>query len=582
MRTLSCALILTALVALSACDDALSSAASDTQAQSLNLDPGTVVDPGVDDPWPGGDLYCTTTLPLCQMMCDPLTPYPGTQGACCADALRQSTCEEMRIYTGGPDRDGDGIIDRADNCPMHPNPLQENFDGDSRGDACDNCPSTFSADFSDHDADGIGNVCDDDDDNDGILDIHDLCPLLPKPTIPLTSALAHDSDFDQDGQGDLCDEDDDNDGIRDVDDNCDFAPNPLQSDYDLDGVGDACSTLNLTHVLLQRVRHKDPNNPGTLLTDADYIHWDNAGVNHDIQQNIYLTRVSDPPRDKVEHLVFITAGQQGFPLFSNQATDSGLTGQLATYKNNFPITQGSRNTPLSTNRSLLKALMDNIVPGAPRRITTGNTFVGAAFDAWFNYEHTGIAKVNLEEAYYRWLESQFLRQNLRSIFLAGHSRGGCLVSRLAQRFQQDYPEIPLIVQVYDGVCTHTANEFGVQDTFLFLNPQGQGPQWFAYSSDIGLQLAHPQGLPRLNLRMLNIVSGAPVLVPFLNFWIQVHGFTQFFDPATMQDPIPNSSDVVVWYERLWTAADHMGADDATPGIAHYDRVCAELGDVCNN
>ncbi|MBU1221263.1 thrombospondin type 3 repeat-containing protein [Myxococcota bacterium] len=40
------------------------------------------------------------------------------------------------------DRDGDGIVDSLDNCPLTPNPLQENADGDGRGDACDNCPDT--------------------------------------------------------------------------------------------------------------------------------------------------------------------------------------------------------------------------------------------------------------------------------------------------------------------------------------------------------------------------------------------------------------------------------------------------------
>jgi len=40
----------------------------------------------------------------------------------------------------GPDRDGDGIPDDADNCPDKPNPLQEDRDGDGIGDVCDNCP----------------------------------------------------------------------------------------------------------------------------------------------------------------------------------------------------------------------------------------------------------------------------------------------------------------------------------------------------------------------------------------------------------------------------------------------------------
>ncbi|MBF0491776.1 MAG: thrombospondin type 3 repeat-containing protein [Deltaproteobacteria bacterium] len=61
--------------------------------------------------------------------------------------------------TVSADRDGDGIPDSIDNCPMVANPAQTDSDGDGVGDACDNCPTVPNPNQADSNANGVGDAC---------------------------------------------------------------------------------------------------------------------------------------------------------------------------------------------------------------------------------------------------------------------------------------------------------------------------------------------------------------------------------------------------------------------------------------
>lgn len=120
------------------------------------------------------------------------------------------------------DDDNDGIQDEFDNCPLKPNKKQKDFDKDGVGDLCDNCPKTTNRLQSDSDKDGYGDVCDVDNDNDGLTIELDNCPFV---------ANDDQRDTDVDGIGDKCD-------------NCPGAKNYDQLDINNNGIGDACDPGN--------------------------------------------------------------------------------------------------------------------------------------------------------------------------------------------------------------------------------------------------------------------------------------------------------------------------------------------------
>lgn len=191
----------------------------------------------------------------------------------------------------------------ADNCPSDFNPDQDDADGDGIGNACDadddgdvvgdvddNCPADFNPGQEDADADGIGDACDDaiacfDIDGDfygsGTECLGpDNCPENANPT---------QANFDGDAAGDACDTDNDNDGLTDTEDNCPLGDGDIvyefgvddnadQSDADGNGVGNLCDVPDTEAPTVLLNTPENGNVLSSSTVDFTYFVTDNIDV----------------------------------------------------------------------------------------------------------------------------------------------------------------------------------------------------------------------------------------------------------------------------------------------------------------
>ena len=136
-----------------------------------------------------------------------------------------------------PDIDGDGVDNAADLCPNDPASSTGDIDSDGVGDACDSCPNAADTGV-DTDSDGTDDACDTDKDGDGILNAFDSCPLLENTGDADGDGI--DNACDNCAIANANQADGDSDGVGNVCDNCPFDPNTDQADADTDGIGDVC------------------------------------------------------------------------------------------------------------------------------------------------------------------------------------------------------------------------------------------------------------------------------------------------------------------------------------------------------
>ena len=306
-------------------------------------------------------------------------------------------------------------------------------------------------------------------------------------------------------------------------------------------------------------------------TRGEFRHWDRNGVAKDKQKRTYIARMAEPSRASTRYVVFLAAGQQDTvninPVSGGLA--SGVTGQPFKFKNRFGNKRtGSQGGYELTHHSLAHWLVEDGESPFP----ADETFFAAAWDARFNHKFSERNKKRAVQAYADWLSDKFVARNVETMYLAGHSRGGCLVMRLAQELKRRHPSIPTIVHSFDGVCERASSEFGVSGRRVDNPASGQSNAW-AYSTNMLTQFPSQS-----NLRILNLVGGYPVANVGI---LGVHAFSHTTATEEVFD--------LGWYEQRWLDLEHDDVDDfwrsdvREPAIEHllssFDTLNCDSGET---
>ncbi|WP_308367727.1 MULTISPECIES: PKD domain-containing protein [unclassified Microbulbifer] len=297
---------------------------------------------------------------------------------------------------------------------------------------------------------------------------------------------------------------------------------------------------------------------------SDYQPWEDHGVPDQIQKNTYIGKYNEPSRSEVEHIVFLASGQR-----FDGIDDNLLTGQPDTRK--FEKQESGRTLSVSTESLAYKLFSQNIYP-------ENNTFSALAVDARFNWGFSKDNKRDIVNAYFTWLKGKFYNSNLKSVYLAGHSRGGALVMRLAKKFQREFPDVAVIVHTFDPVTNKKEGELGATSGYID-NPEAGYPRdtiltqnkgnW-GWTSDFRTFYDNKQ-----HFSVSNYLVGG-----------KIFGLAQEVRAVTHKSGTGTETDLG-WYSQRWYSMPQLGFSAENAGghveIAKtYVTVNAALKDVKDN
>ncbi|WP_237079427.1 hypothetical protein [Myxococcus xanthus] len=306
-------------------------------------------------------------------------------------------------------------------------------------------------------------------------------------------------------------------------------------------------------VVSRRVVYR--NGSGAYQATAGFEHFRAAGALDIALHNIRIAEV-DAPAVR-EALVLMSAGQK----ISSSGHSSGVTGQAS----NWDASCDSASCPNVSldGRSLAMKLR------ALGLFPSGKTYLSVVNDANFDHLFDSDTKQRIVNGFSNWLQAQ-VRPETRAIYLAGSSRGGCLMMRMAQALRANtaLDGIDIYVSSFDGVCRNSQGELGTFDSKINNPVRPWGTFYGAWATNLTAQFPR-----RDRLHIFHVVGGQEVA--------PATGIRAFSGYAGSTPPSTGTNLDWGWYKQTWVKWQHkeIGNPYTDPSASDQAQAVAETIDA---
>lgn len=306
-------------------------------------------------------------------------------------------------------------------------------------------------------------------------------------------------------------------------------------------------------VVSRRVVYR--NGSGAYQATAGFEHFRAAGALDIALHNIRIAEV-DAPAVR-EALVLMSAGQK----ISSSGHSSGVTGQASNWDASCDSVS-CPNVSLDGRSLAMKLRALGLFP-------SGKTYLSVVNDANFDHLLDSDTKQRIVNGFSNWLQAQ-VRPETRAIYLAGSSRGGCLMMRMAQALRANtaLDGIDIYVSSFDGVCRNSQGELGTFDSKINNPVRPWGTFYGAWATNLTAQFPR-----RDRLHIFHVVGGQEVA--------PATGIRAFSGYAGSTPPSTGTNLDWGWYKQTWVKWQHkeIGNPYTDPSASDQAQAVAETVDA---